>query len=110
EGHTRVKLFGSGFNADKEDVHVRWGIIQTERMIKEQVIDYIYTESDFLSNTMVSGSEVLVAYKREAHDIEKVDFELFESQKLRTYVAVAPKLPNWNSTHGGPLYMGVGEH
>jgi len=29
---------------------------------------------------------------------------------LKTYVAHAPKLPNWNHTHGGPVYMAVGEH
>lgn len=35
EGNTRVKLFGSGFNSGKEDVYVRWGVVETEKQIKE---------------------------------------------------------------------------
>ena len=31
EGNTKVKVFGSGFNSQKEDVFVRWGIIETEK-------------------------------------------------------------------------------
>ena len=31
EGHTKVKLFGSGFNSGKEDVYVKWGVIETEK-------------------------------------------------------------------------------
>jgi hypothetical protein len=29
EGKTRVKLFGSGFSSSKEDVHVKWGVVET---------------------------------------------------------------------------------
>jgi len=59
---------------------------------------------------MVFGSEILQAYKKEAFNVEKKDFELTEGQRLKTYVAHAPKLANWNRTHGGPIYMSVGEH
>lgn len=31
EGSTKVKLYGSGFNSNKEDVYVKWGIIDTEK-------------------------------------------------------------------------------
>jgi len=48
EGNTKVKLFGSGFNSGKEDVFVRWGVIETEKQLKENVIDYIWSESDFI--------------------------------------------------------------
>ena len=59
---------------------------------------------------MVEGSEVLRAYKKEAFHVAKKDFELHSGDKLKTYVANAPKLPNWNATHGGPVYLSVGEH
>ena len=42
-------------------------------MIKEQILDYIFTENDFVSNSMVAGSEVLLAYKKEAYNVKKVD-------------------------------------
>jgi hypothetical protein len=53
EGGTRVKMFGSGFSGAKDDVFFRWGIIETERTIKDQVLDYIWNEQDFLLNTMI---------------------------------------------------------
>ena len=48
EGNTRVKLYGSGFSGTKDDVMVKWGILETEKMIKEQVMDYIWNEQDFI--------------------------------------------------------------
>lgn len=108
EGSTRVKLYGSGFSSTKDDVHVKWGVIDTEKEIKEYVSDYIWNEQDFISHAMVEGSEVLQAYKKEAYNIEKKDFELNDGDKLKTYVAKSPKLVNHNHTHGGPIYMSVG--
>lgn len=34
-GNTRVKLIGSGFNSQKEDVYVKWGVLETERTVKD---------------------------------------------------------------------------
>jgi len=58
---------------------------------------------------MVDGSEVLNAYKKEAFNIDKVDTPIEESATLRTYISDSPKLVNDNITHGGPIYMAVGE-
>lgn len=111
EGSTKVKLVGSGFNSGKEDVFVKWGVVDTEKQLKENVLDYIWSEADFVSNSLPPGNEVLLAYKKEAYNVEKKDFELYEGQKLKNYVvAHAPKLSNWNATHGGPIYLSVGEH
>ena len=59
EGHTRVKLFGTGFNGgqNREDVHVKWGVVSTAKVEKDQVL----------------GSEVLMAYKKETYNVQKVD-------------------------------------
>ena len=59
---------------------------------------------------MIEGSEILTAYKKEAYNIEKKDFVLNDGDKLKAYSAHAPKLPNFNATHGGPVYLSVGEH
>lgn len=110
EGKTRVKLYGSGLAATKDDVFVRWGVLDTEKILKEQVLDYIWNENDFITHAMVEGSEILPAYKKEAFSIEKKDYELAEGDKLKTYVSHAPRPNNWNATHGGPIYLSVGEH
>jgi hypothetical protein len=73
-GNTRVKLFGSGFTSTKEDVQVKWGVLDTEKMQKDQVQDYIWNENDFVAHAMVDGSEILSAYKKETFSIEKKDF------------------------------------
>lgn len=74
------------------------------------MLEYLWNENDYIQNTMVPGSEVLMAYKKESYNIYKVDAELSDKQKLKTVVTQSPRLPNWTKTHGGPLYMGVGEH
>ena len=51
EGHTRVKLFGTGFNGgqNREDVHVKWGVVSTAKVEKDQVLDYIWSsDNDFI--------------------------------------------------------------
>jgi hypothetical protein len=56
----------------------------------------------------------LKAYKeelwndKEYYFAKRKDYDLYEGQKLVTYVGTAPKLVNWNRTHGGPVYMSVG--
>ena len=59
---------------------------------------------------MVPGSEILIGYKKEAYNIEKKDSEIQEAQRLKTWVSHSPRLPNGAETHGGPVYMSVGEH
>jgi hypothetical protein len=41
-------------------------------------MEYIWNENDFIYNSMVAGSEVLSAYKKETYNVEKKDFELTE--------------------------------
>jgi hypothetical protein len=30
-GNTSIKLYGSGYDLNKEDVHIRWGVLDTEK-------------------------------------------------------------------------------
>ena len=108
-GNTRVKIFGSGYTTTKEDVFLKWGVLDTEKVLKAEVMDYIWNENDFLTNVMLPGSEALIGYKKESYNFEKKDADLADGQKLKTWVAHSPKLPNWTKTHGGPIYLGVGE-
>jgi hypothetical protein len=52
-GKTKVKIFGSGFTSGKEDVFIRWGTLETEKLMKEYVVDYVWNENDFIQNSMV---------------------------------------------------------
>ena len=115
EGNTHVTLYGSGFSASREDVFVKWGVHYTEQMNKDNVRDYIWNELQLIQNESNRGEMILKAYKeelwneKEYYYTKKKDFELNEGDKLVTYAtATAPKLLNWNRTHGGPVYMSVG--
>lgn len=111
EGKTRVKIFGSGFKTNSsDDVFVKWGIVETQKLLKEDVLDYIWDENDFISHTMVQGSDILMAYKKESYNSRIVDAPIKDRTRLRTYVTQSPRLPNWSKTHGGPMYMSMGEH
>lgn len=49
---------------------MKWGIVQTETILKEQVLDFIWqSENDFVQTAMVPGSEVLQAYKKETYNV-----------------------------------------
>jgi hypothetical protein len=107
-GKTKVKMYGTGFSSTKEEVFFKWGVIDTEKEAKDAVGEYIWSESDFVSHAMVDGSEILSAYKKEAFNVEKKDSELTDGETLKTYVGKAPRLWNFNRTHGGPIYISVG--
>ena len=109
-GGTRVNMIGSGFSSAKDEVFFRWGVLETERTQKDQVLDYIWNEQNFLLNTMLPGSEVLLAFKKETYNFMIKNHNTTEGQKLKTTTGHAPHLPNWNFTHGGPIYVAVGEH
>jgi hypothetical protein len=78
-------------------------------MNKQKVLDYLWSENDFLHNVLAEGVEELAAYAKETFNIKKVDSEIKEHQRLKQYNMEAPRLPNGNKTNGGPMYMSVGE-
>ena len=71
--------------------------------------DYMWSDNNYIHKTLEEGTEVLSAYIKETFNVKKVDTEIHEGSKLKTYMAKAPRLPNHDSTNGGPMYMSVGE-
>ena len=61
-------MIGSVFSSAKDEVYFRWRIHETERTQKDQVLYYIWNEQNFLLNTMLPGSEVLLAFKKETYN------------------------------------------
>ena len=52
-------MYGSGFTGTKDEIYFKWGVIDTEKEVKEQVLEYIWNEQDFAAHAMVEGSEIL---------------------------------------------------
>jgi hypothetical protein len=113
EGGNKVKILGTGFSSSmRNDIKFKWGVHDVEKVSKEEVLDYIWNEDDWIHKAngwVAEGSDAVVAYKNEAFNYEKVDYELKEGERLKTYLAHAPKLGHWTETHGGPVYVNVGE-
>lgn len=105
EGGTTVKLLGTGF-LSRGDINAKWGVYNTDQFNKIAVRDYVFTEEAWAN--LQQGSRIWSAYTRETYNIETVDAIVNEGQTYRSYNSKAPKLPNWNITHGGPAYVEVG--
>ena len=45
-------------------------------MNKQKVLDYLWSENDFLHNVLAEGVEELSAYAKETFNIKKVDTEI----------------------------------
>jgi hypothetical protein len=51
-----------------------------------------------------------MAYKKETSNTKKIDSDVKDRAKLKSYISQSPRLPNWSKTHGGPMYMAAGEN
>jgi hypothetical protein len=70
----------------------------------------VYSEQEFTYKTLDEGNEVLPAYLKETYNIKKIDTDIKDRSRLKSCATLAPKLPNWTKTNGGPMYVGVGEN
>ena len=106
QGSTKTRIIGSGFKPSKSHVDLKWGVLSTEMVVKEQVSEYIYLKQQF--ENMIEGSEELKAYVYEAADFKRVDTQMFEEASYHSVYLQTPQLSWWNRTHGGPYYVEVG--
>lgn len=42
-GHTKTKIIGLGYKPRNYNVELKWGVMSTDTIIKEQVTDYIHS-------------------------------------------------------------------
>lgn len=76
QGNTKTRIIGQGFKPSKSHVDLKWGVLNTEIIVKEQVTDYVYYKTQF--ENMIEGSEEIKAYVYEARDFQRVDMEMFD--------------------------------
>jgi len=70
-GKKSTKLIGQGYRPNYISLYHKWGVFETEAIIKKEVIDYVYEEQSYLN--MIEGSEELKAYWFESSNFPKVD-------------------------------------
>ena len=64
EGGSKTRVIGTGYKPPKAKVHAKWGIVDTEEIVKAYVEDYIYYRLQF--ENIIEGSEEIRAYVYEA--------------------------------------------
>ncbi len=106
QGETRTRVIGQGFKPKKKNVDLKWGILQTQTIVKEEVIDYVYSQTAF--ENIIEGSEEIKAYWYEASSYKRIDEPMSEGYTYGMYTITTPKLAWWTHTHGGPYYAEVG--
>ena len=97
EGGSDVKLVGSGFKA-REDVMVKWGVVNLELMDKERLSQYL--GANYVQDTNYANSlDTIIPVHQRKIDAQKT----YDTLSMKS-----PKLSNWHRTNGGPVYLEVG--
>lgn len=107
-GQSQIRVIGTGFKPPRSNVTAKWGILETQLIVKSEVMDYVYQR--LLFENMIDGVEGVKSYFHEATMFARVDSEMFEMQNYHAVYMVTPNLTNWTKTHGGPYYLEVGKN
>lgn len=106
QGDAKTRIIGQGFKPSKSHVDLKWGVVETGVIQKEEVVDYVYQKYQF--ENMVEGSEEIKAYVYEAANFARVDTTMVEERSYHAVYMQSTKLSWWTKTHGGPYYVEVG--
>ena len=87
---------------------LKWGVLTTAVIEKEQVTEYIYYKTQF--ENMIEGCEEIKAYVYEAARFQRVDLPMYDGNTYHSIYMQTPKMWNWTKTHGGPYYVEVGHN
>ena len=108
QGLSRTRIIGQGFKPRSRNVDLKWGVLETAIVHREEVTEYIYQQIAF--ENMIEGSEELKSYIYEASNYQRVDTTLYENYTYHSIYMNNPKMWNWTRTHGGPYYVEVGNN
>ena len=108
QGNTRTRIIGLGYKPRSHNVDLKWGVLDTNVIHKEEVTEYIHSRHAF--ENMIEGSEELKAYIYEAQRFPRVDLPMIENNPYHSIYMNSPRLHKWNRTHGGPYYVEVGKN
>ena len=63
-GQSTIRVIGTGFKPPRSNVTTKWGILETDNIVKSEVLDYIYQRLQF--ENMIEGVEGVKSYFHEA--------------------------------------------
>ena len=98
-GSTRMTLIGTGMKRC-QNLYIKWGVVSTIMMDTVNMETMIYRkDTQFSSNP----------YEDEVISLnEEVKLYYQEKGKYEVAHSLSPRLPNWDRTHGGQVYLELG--
>ncbi len=98
-GRTRMHIIGTGFRYF-EQLHLKWGVLSSILLDKDSAQSFLYNKDKMMSADPYE------------HDIismnEEVKLYYKDNKQYQTIYSLSPKLPNWDRTHGGQVYLALG--
>ena len=64
QGQSKTRVIGLGYKPRKKNVELKWGVLETQPINKDEVTEYLYTKLGFES--IVEGNDAIKAYVYEA--------------------------------------------
>lgn len=98
-GRTRMHIIGTGFKYF-EQLHLKWGVLSSILLDKESSESFVYNQEKILSNDPYENEVISMN--------EEVKLYYKNMKQYQTIYSLSPKLPNWDRTHGGQVYLSVG--
>ena len=103
-----VKIIGTGMKKSSDPLAIRTGNFGLEPVKKDQIVEYIWSQTEYLTSMLMTPADL-----RQFRVVERT---LVDGQSLDSLWIKGPKAAiNWleenvnNATHGGPVFMGIGE-
>lgn len=82
QGNSKTRIIGLGYRPPKSHIDLKWGILTTAIIEKEQVTEYIYYKTQF--ENMIEGCEELKAYVYEASRFQRVDLPMYDGNSYHS--------------------------
>eukprot|EP00831_Metopus_contortus_P055384 TRINITY_DN4682_c0_g1_i1.p1 TRINITY_DN4682_c0_g1~~TRINITY_DN4682_c0_g1_i1.p1 ORF type:complete len:355 (-),score=112.29 TRINITY_DN4682_c0_g1_i1:62-1126(-) len=98
-GKTKMTLIGTGMK-HFERLHLKWGVLSTTKIDKNRIDNLIYQKDKAISTD---------PYENEVLSLnEEVKLYYKNNKQYQSVFSYSPKLPNWDRTHGGQMYLELG--
>ena len=98
-GNTRMRIIGTGFKLFK-NLHLKWGVIDSILVDEKSRDSFIYQKGKSISKD---------PYEDEILSLNEETYLLYENMsEYQSVYSYSPKLPNYDRTHGGQVYLSLG--
>ena len=103
-----MKVIGTGMKQSGDPLAIRTGNYALEPVRKDQIVEYIWSQTEYLSSMLMTPADLrqFRIVERTLHDGDSLDALMVTAEKAAINML---EMNVNNATHGGPVFMGLGE-